>query len=96
MSEASAFKKGFLARTKQARKRTSYSQNTLGELLGLDQGTYKQYETRSLIPHRLIPQFCALTATEITVLFGVAKHATRTGDRPTTTVVAIRQPSRRP
>ena len=48
----------FKARVRQAREGAGYTQGELADLLGIAQDTYKQYETRSLLPHRLIRRFC--------------------------------------
>lgn len=58
---ASDFRLEFIERTKTARTRSGLTQDEMAKLLGLDQGTYKQYETRSLLPHRYIPAFCMIT-----------------------------------
>ena len=33
----------------------------MSKILGIDQGRYKQYETRTPLPHEFIPAFCAAT-----------------------------------
>lgn len=57
----SAFRKGFLERTRQAREARGWSQAQMGKYLGIKGETYKKYETRSLLPHSYIETFCALT-----------------------------------
>lgn len=49
----------FIGRTKAARVAKYPTQKEICLLLDLDQGTYKQYETRTPLPHRFIPKFCA-------------------------------------
>lgn len=49
----------FIARTKLARESRFPTQKPILTLLELDQGTYKQYERRSPLPHRYIPKFIA-------------------------------------
>lgn len=56
----SAFKQAFIERTARAREEGGFSQAVIAELLGLAQDTYKQYETRSFLPHHLIPRFCMI------------------------------------
>jgi hypothetical protein len=51
----------FIGRTKAARLAKYDTQKEILVLLELDQGTYKQYETRTPLPLRLIPKFCAAT-----------------------------------
>jgi hypothetical protein len=58
-------RQAFIARTKLAREARYKTQNPMLEILDLDQGTYKQYETRTPLPHRFIPKFCAATGVEI-------------------------------
>lgn len=54
-------KLAFIRRCKQAREATFDTQKPMLTILGLDQGTYKQYEIRTPLPHRYIPKFCAAT-----------------------------------
>lgn len=63
----SVFKEQFTARVAHARHEAGYTQATMAEALGFGptddskaQGKYHKYEKRSLMPHYLIPQFCAL------------------------------------
>ena len=58
-------KKAFIRRTKEARLAAFPKQGPMLTILDLDQGTYKQYESRSPLPHRFIPKFCA--ATQVTM-----------------------------
>lgn len=51
----------FVGRTRQARMARYPTQGPMLIILGVDQGTYKQYETRTPLPHRFIPKFCAAT-----------------------------------
>lgn len=54
----SQYKDDFIARVRRAREARGLTQNGIAELLGIDQGKYKQYESRSYLPHDLIPRFC--------------------------------------
>lgn len=56
----SLFKQQFLARTALARERSGRSQEDMAKDLGISQGTYHKYETRTPLPHSLIPAFCTL------------------------------------
>ena len=49
----------FIARTRAAREARFETQKPMITILGIDQGTYKQYEIRTPLPHRHIPKFCA-------------------------------------
>lgn len=57
-SEEAQFKQAFMKRVAEARIARGWKQWELAERLGMEQDKYKQYETRSLLPHHLIPQFC--------------------------------------
>jgi hypothetical protein len=54
-----AYKTAFMARVTAARK-LRFTQQAMAESLGMEQDSYKQYETRSLMPHHLIPRFCTI------------------------------------
>lgn len=58
-------KDAFIARVRAARVARFDKQKPMITILGLDQGTYKQYETRTPLPWRLIPKFCAATGVDI-------------------------------
>ena len=58
-------KLAFIGRTRLARMARFNKQKPILIILGIDQGTYKQYETRTPLPHRFIPKFCAATGVEI-------------------------------
>lgn len=55
---ASVYKAEFIGRVRAAREARFSSQEELCEVLGLKQPTYNKYETRSFMPHQLIPRFC--------------------------------------
>jgi transcriptional regulator with XRE-family HTH domain len=57
----SNFTLAFIDRTKAARETANLTQLEIATILGIKQDTYKQYETRSPLPHRFIPAFCAAT-----------------------------------
>lgn len=56
--EEALFKQEFRARTVQARVALGWKQWQVADALGIPQDKYKQYETRSLLPHYLIGRFC--------------------------------------
>lgn len=59
---ASRYRADFIARTKAAREaKDGLTQAKMAKVLGMEQGTYKQYETRSLLPHMHIETFCLMT-----------------------------------
>ena len=55
----------FIGRTKAARMARYHTQKPICIILGIDQGTYKQYETRTELPKRFIEKFCAATDVDI-------------------------------
>lgn len=55
------FRQHFLARLKKLRQRAGYStQAAFAKELGISANNYAQYETRTLLPHSLIPEVCEL------------------------------------
>lgn len=60
MVPASAYKREFTLRVRWARHARGWGPSEMAELLKIDQGKYKQYERRSLMPHYLVPEFLRL------------------------------------
>lgn len=58
-------KLAFIGRVRSARKARYPTQKPMLLLLGIDQDLYKQYETRTPLPLRFIPKFCAATGVEM-------------------------------
>lgn len=58
-------KLAFIRRVRLAREARYPTQKPMLTILEVEQGTYKQYETRTPMPHRLIPKFCAATGVSI-------------------------------
>lgn len=58
-------KAAFIRRTRLAREARYETQKPMLTILGIEQGTYKQYETRTPLPHRFIPKFCAATGVSV-------------------------------
>ena len=54
-------KLAFIARVKAARLSRFDTQKPMCTFLGVEQGTYKQYETRTPLPYRFLPKFAAAT-----------------------------------
>lgn len=78
-------KAAFIRRTKLAREARFPTQNPMLTILGVEQGTYKQYETRTPLPHRFIPKFCAAT--------GVSLEWLLTGEGKGPAITPILQPA---
>lgn len=61
----------FVERTRIARETAGYDHpDQMAEALGVPKTTYKKYETRTCMPHHLIPRFCALAGIGYQQLFG--------------------------
>lgn len=58
-------KLAFIRRVRAAREARFDTQKPMLTILDIEQGTYKQYETRTPLPYRYIPKFCAATGVEI-------------------------------
>lgn len=65
---------GFLGRVRAARELRFQNTTEAGQALGMKQDTYKQYETRTPLPHALMQRFCLVT--------GVTLHWLITGEGP--------------
>lgn len=81
----SRFSDDFQARTREAREAAGYSQTRLAKLLGIEQGTYKQYESRagSMLPHDLLPLFCELCRVSLAWMYlGEESESAATPARP--------------
>jgi transcriptional regulator with XRE-family HTH domain len=55
------YKQAFIERVKAARDAVDMTQQQIADALGMPQDRYKQYESRSLLPHHLIGRFCIIT-----------------------------------
>lgn len=58
-------KAAFIGRVRAAREARFNTQGPMLTILDLPQGTYKQYETRTPLPYRYIPKFCAACGVSI-------------------------------
>jgi hypothetical protein len=66
----------FISRVRSAREARFPDQKPMLVILDLDQGTYKQYETRTPLPRRYIPKFCAACGVTVEWLL-TARHLHR-------------------
>ncbi len=85
---ASAYKEGFISRTKSARENSTLTQREMAEALQIDQGKYKQYEIRTPLPHRFVKPFCINARIKLDWLF---THDPRS-NRPSRKTRKPRQP----
>jgi hypothetical protein len=58
-------KLAFINRVRTARMARFPTQRPMLTILDIEQGTYKWYESRTPLPHRYIPKFCAATGVSI-------------------------------
>jgi hypothetical protein len=85
MSESEE-KAAFIRRTRMAREaRFPEGQKPIYKILGIAQGTYKQYETRTPLPYRFIEKFCLACGIDIPWLL--------TGEGKGPNVVGLPQPA---
>jgi transcriptional regulator with XRE-family HTH domain len=74
----SEHKQLFMNRVREARERRGLTQDQIAKVLGMHQGTYHKYESRSYLPHDLIERFCLACAIDIDWLFtGQQRAASR-------------------
>jgi hypothetical protein len=85
----------FIRRVKAARMARYDTQNDICELLGIPQGTYKQYETRTPLPLRFIPKFCIATAVAMEWLLTGEGQGPRVEQYIKHTPKRVRRPPRR-
>lgn len=56
-----SYREAFIRRLRVIREAADYTQEEFAAKLGISQGRYKQYETRSLPPLHLVPEICRIT-----------------------------------
>ncbi len=66
---ASDYNERFLARTAAARDQSGLTQKDVATALGIPQDHYKQFERRTLLPHRFVMPFCVTTRVNPEYLF---------------------------
>lgn len=59
------YRQDFIERTKRAREASGFTQTEIAELFNIRQDTWKQYETRTPLPHPFIPRFCLIVRCDI-------------------------------
>lgn len=59
------YKQAFMQRVAAARVALGWKQWEMAQALGMPQDKYKQYETRSLLPHHLIRRFCLIARVDL-------------------------------
>ncbi len=64
-----AYRAAFFRRVRTARELYTDEPGLMAEALNIPAGTYTRYETRTMMPHHLIPRFCQLTGVTTDWLF---------------------------
>jgi len=59
------YRQRFFERVRAARTLAGKNPLEMAQLLDVPKDTYHRYETRTLLPHHLIPVFCQITGVEI-------------------------------
>lgn len=71
------FAEGVIERTRQARINSGLTQDQMASALGVQQGVYKTYETRTPIPLHLVERFSIIARTdEYYIIFGKTRERT--------------------
>lgn len=71
------FKKGFCQRLAAARTMAGLEQADIAKALGITPNTYSKYESRTLMPHHLIPVACEILEIEMPYLYGAVTRRSR-------------------
>jgi transcriptional regulator with XRE-family HTH domain len=59
------YKQSFMRRVAAARSALGWKQWQMAEALNMPQDRYKQYESRTLLPHHLIRRFCLIARVDL-------------------------------
>jgi DNA-binding XRE family transcriptional regulator len=71
------FKRDFCEKLAAARKLHGYSQSEFAGLMGMTRDRYAKYETRTPLPHHLVPIACDILEIDPGVLYGIRKQEVR-------------------
>jgi hypothetical protein len=63
------YRAAFFKRVRTARELYTEDYKVMAHALGIQEGTYYRYETRTMLPHHLVPRFCQLTGVNADWLF---------------------------
>ena len=76
-----AYEDAFRRRVRAARALYTDEPKTMARALGVREDTYYRYETRTMLPHYLIPRFCELTGITVDYLINGPRpgHPSHTG-----------------
>lgn len=79
----SEFHREFIRRTRRYRLHAGFDDmKEFATFMGVSYARYAKYETRSPLPHYLIPKFCKLTGTSVTKLFDMEVSKQKTTEGP--------------
>lgn len=82
----SAYEEAFRRRVRSARALFTEEPKEMARALGVREDTYYRYETRTLLPHYLVPRFCELTGVTIEWLMNGPKPG-----QPSHTGITLRE-----
>lgn len=78
------YRAAFYKRVRTAREFYTEDYREMARALGIAEGTYYRYETRTMLPHHLIPRFCQITGVSADWLFHGPAAARALSSRPAT------------
>ncbi len=61
MKSQQKFRSAMCKRVRQAREDLNLNRKEFAKLIGCEEASLQKYETRSPLPHHLIPKFCEVT-----------------------------------
>jgi hypothetical protein len=68
-STPASYRAAFFKRVRTARELYTEDYKVMAHALGTQEGTYYRYETRTMLPHHLVPRFCQITGVSADWLF---------------------------
>lgn len=77
----SAYEEAFRRRVRAARALYTDEPKEMARALGVREDTYYRYETRTMLPHYLMPRFCEITGVTVDYLINGPRpgHSSHTG-----------------
>lgn len=67
--DPTAFARAFIERVRERRIASGLTQRAMAEALGVSPKNYEAYETRVLLPHRLVRHFARITGVTLDELY---------------------------
>lgn len=75
------FRKAFVGRVRQIRESLGKEPEEMAELMGVSLDRWRKYESRTPLPHYLVPRFCRTFGVDVWYLF-TGEHASKAPARP--------------